>query len=456
MSNGKIEYSLGLATGGFLGPLANAGAKLAGFVGVTATLGGAVTAVWNQIAKGGALVDLSNRTGESVRDLAQLQFAFEQSGVAAGNIAPILQKYRQSLSGIGEMGENTAEAFSLIGISIDDLRKMDAPQALQAIFTGLNKLDRNTAAGVAGKIFGRGASGDILQLARGADGFAEAIKRAAENAEIMARNAQAFDRLGDSLGDIKLEIDTIAAGIAEEITPALNLMADQLKSKDFAGLGNVFELSMKAGIQEVTFAMSDAAVTWGGMIRKELGNASDAVQKPGFWETTGKGSLGLFSGVLGLWGQFGGALGVPGAQERSDHKIALAERMFQDIGWTGGPLNAVAEEMAKAPGSRKNVFREQLQEMLAANAGRNPGAPFSAGPNNGIVAGMKATDILKLASPSATEANALQRIGLGLGSGSSDDTRAMRVGIDRMVDHLGEIRRAVGPGGGNRNQFVNL
>ena len=50
------------------------------------------------------------------------------------------------------------------------------PAALDAIFGGLNKLDRNTAAGVAAKIFGRGASGDILQLARDAEGFAGALQ----------------------------------------------------------------------------------------------------------------------------------------------------------------------------------------------------------------------------------------------------------------------------------------
>ncbi len=424
--SGKIEYSLGLATAGFLGPLGGVVSKLSGFMGATATLGGAAAAVFSQISKGGALVDLSNRTGEAIKDLFQLQFAFEQSGVAAASLPTILQKYRAALSGVGEMGESTSEAFSLIGTSIEDLRKVDAPEAFEKIFGGLNKLDRNTATGVAQKIFGRGASGDILQLARNANGFAEALQRAAPHAELMARNAESFDRFGDVLGDLKLEFDGIAASVAEKVTPALNLLTTQLRDKDFAGIGEVFELSMKAGIQEVTFFMSDAAKNWGDIVRKELGNAADVSTSAGFWEKVGKGTLGSVAGLAGLWGQVGGAIGIPGAQAQGDLRMLQAEQLFQAAGLGGGVLAAVAEQMSKDPGSRVNVFREQLRKKLEADAAMNGGKPkdLDAEADN-IIKALTSGSRIRYAPKESESVNALRRIGFGSG-GQSDGLQVQR------------------------------
>lgn len=247
---GKIEYALGLTTGGFLGPLGSASARLAGFIGLAGGLGGAMAGIFAEINRGGALKDLSNRTAESVQNLFQLQFAFEQSGVAAGSVASVLQKYRAALSGVGEMGESTAEAFQLIGTSIEDLKRLDAPQALEAVFSGLNKLDRNTAAGVAAKIFGRGASGDILQLARDSEGFAAALKDAAAQGATFDRMANAFDNIGDQLGRLKLQARGIFLGLATDIGPALNGIFTTLADRDFQTLGKIAELSLTVAFEK--------------------------------------------------------------------------------------------------------------------------------------------------------------------------------------------------------------
>lgn len=452
---GKIEYSLGLATAGFLGPLGTVASRLSGFMGATATLGGAAAAVFAQINKGGALIDLSNRTGESVKDLFQLQHAFEQSGVAASGVAPLLQRYRQSLSGVGEMGESTAEAFQLLGTSIEELKGLNAPEAMQKLFAGFAKLDRNTAAGVASKIFGRGAAGDILQMSRDANGFADALQRAAPHAEVMARNAAAFDRLGDTLGDLKMEFDGIAASIAEKVTPALNLLTTQLRDKDFAGIGEVFELSMKAAIQEVTFFMSDAAKNWGDIVRKSMKGAADEATSAGFWEKAGKGGLGVAAGLAGLFGQVGGAIGFPGAQAQADLRMLQAEQLFQAAGLGGGALSAVAEEMAKNPGSRVNVFREQLKKKLEADAAKNGGKandPDAQVDNliKGITRGMGGSG-----SVFRMDANALQRAGLWNGAAVGGDMRAIKGGVNTMVAHLGAIRAAVAGSNNPSMSFAN-
>lgn len=246
--SGKIEYELGLETGSFAGKLVgvNAGVQLITFA--MNKLGQAGTLAWAQIDRGAKFQDLSNRTGESVKDLTQLSHALEMSGVSAGGLPVLLQRYRSSLGGVGEMGENTAEAFRLLGLNIADLGRLDAPEALTKIFSGLNKLDRNSAAGVAGKIFGRGSAGDILQLARDSEDFAENLAEASRQAEIMGQNAAAFDRIGDSLGKIRLKSEGMFLDMAVKIAPIVQGIFDTiLNPGDLFDVGERLELALTVG-----------------------------------------------------------------------------------------------------------------------------------------------------------------------------------------------------------------
>ena len=422
-AGGKIEYSLGLATAGFLGPLRNVTAGLAGFIGLAGGLGGAAAAVFSEINRGGALKDLSNRTGELVGDLFQLQFAFEQSGVSAATLPTILQKYRASLSGVGEMGESTAEAFSLIGTNIDALKKLDAPAALDAIFGGLNKLDRNTAAGVAAKIFGRGASGDILQLARDAEGFAGALQDAARQGQTFNSMANAFDNIGDQLGRLKLQARGIFLGLAADIAPALNGLLTTLADRDFPRLGQIAELSLTVAFEKsVTFLASALA-----KLSASLPNLIKGTMQ------AGAGAIGVPI-VGGIAGFLAGA--KDRQADREGNPAIAAEMRRQAIGWRlfAGAAEQAAPDLAREAGaSFVNAFKaamgaqgpdlfgganaaalaELLKPFGAVAAGVAPGA---GGLNAGISFGGK---------KDAENVNALRRIGFGSG-GQSDNLIVQR------------------------------
>ena len=254
----ELAYSLGLATTGFLGPLTVSRAALAGFAAATAAAGGVAAGVFREINRGSGLKELSNRTGETVRDLFQLQYAFEQSGVAAGAVGGILQKYRQALSGIGEAGESTGEAFNAIGLSIDELKKLDAPQALQKIFDALSQADRNTAAGAAGLIFGRGGAGEMQQIARDGSSFADALKESAAQAAVFDRMAATFKKIGDNLASIRLQIRGVFANLAADVGPLINGIVSSIASRDFATLGKIAELSLTVGFEKSVNFLANA------------------------------------------------------------------------------------------------------------------------------------------------------------------------------------------------------
>jgi len=120
--------------------------------------------------------DLSNRTGETVGNFHSLRNAFQIVGVHAGNVSPILFQIQKALGGISETGEPTDAAFRRLGLDIETLKKLDAPD-LSTLAVALGKVDRATASNVASKIAGRGGAGDLLQIARDSHDFAAAFNR---------------------------------------------------------------------------------------------------------------------------------------------------------------------------------------------------------------------------------------------------------------------------------------
>lgn len=245
--SGVLNFTMGLANGGFMGPLGGAtagmskmlgiGTALAGALGTLTGLGAGFAGVMSEINQGGRLFDLSKRSATGVRDLATLEHAFNDVGVGAGSVAPILAQLQKSLGGVNEQGEPTNETFKALGLSIEQLKAMQGPEQIQAIGTALAKLGKEDAMAAAAKIVSRGSAGDLLQIARSADDFGNALAKAAPQAAILARNAAAFDKIGDTLGEIKLQSRGLFAGIAEGAAPGIQALLNKINNLDLTGLG---------------------------------------------------------------------------------------------------------------------------------------------------------------------------------------------------------------------------
>lgn len=253
-SNNTLQFALGLSTGSFLGSLKSAGASaksMAGsllssaglgvavgglFSGFT-SLGSAVEKTFAQIEKGAALAELSRRTGESVANLFTLQKGMKAVGVEAESLPMMIQQLNKSLGGTNEMGEPTGKIFESIGLSIEELKGMDAPGKINAISGAFNKLDNASATAAATKIFGRGTSGNMLQIARSGEEFAAAMKKAGPAAMQAQRTAEAFNQLSQGLKQISGKADSFFAGIAEGAAPGIQAIVDALNKIDLSGIG---------------------------------------------------------------------------------------------------------------------------------------------------------------------------------------------------------------------------
>lgn len=234
---GVLSFALGLETSAFSSALDRAGGRLFAFISAGKLLETVLDGVWSAIERGGALTDLSARTGEAVSDLYRLQEAFKVVGIEADSVPGMINRLNQSLSGVGEMGQRTDSAFAALGLSMNDLKRLDAPQQFNAIIASLAKVDNASGIGLASQIFGREGAGNIMQLTRDAQSFRATLADSAAEAQVFARNAATFDEIGDSLTRIKGKVGGLFAGLAASIAPEIQKVENYLKTIDFVGIG---------------------------------------------------------------------------------------------------------------------------------------------------------------------------------------------------------------------------
>jgi len=247
-----LQFALGLSAGNFIGVAGAAKLALGGLLAVGTGVGMVIGGVAVQMRRGAGLNDLANRTGESVGNLVKLQRGFEITGVAAESVTGIIGALQRSLGGMNEQGEPTKKIFAGIGLSIEELKKLDAPGQIENIFKALRSMDRSSGAFAAGQIFGRGQGGAVMQAARDSTAFGEAMKRAGNEAAIFQRAAAVFDRLDDQLVVLKARLAEVFAGLAEKFANvalvAQQAFADgKLTELIFLGISAGFEKAWKFG-----------------------------------------------------------------------------------------------------------------------------------------------------------------------------------------------------------------
>jgi len=234
---GKVAFTLGLETGGFLSALGPVGASVKGFIASFAGMGAIAEGVFGQIERGTALEHLSKRTGETVQSLYQLQKGFKAAGVDASAVAPVLFQMQRAIGGFNELGEPTRDIFAGLGLSVKALKSIDAPAQLEAIGKAIAGLNREEAASAASKIFGRAGAGDALQIARSWDLYSEAVTRAASTGRLFGEHAETFRRIEASLDASRNKAAQLFLGLAAGAAPAIRDVVDSLNKIDLSGIG---------------------------------------------------------------------------------------------------------------------------------------------------------------------------------------------------------------------------
>lgn len=220
-NEGVMQFSLGLATAGFLTKIGEAKGKLLEMVGAVAS----VDKIWEgfsgALESGAALKHLSDQTGESVRGLYQLQEAFKTVGLNSEELPNILIRMNQALSGIGR-GTAAYPLFKRLGLDPDSLKGMDAASQITSISSALAKLDKQSAIGVSSQLFGMETGArPFLQIIGSIKEFQAAMEDAKSEGNIFASMAPMAARLDAVFVSIKGHVEAAFASLLVGFGPAL-------------------------------------------------------------------------------------------------------------------------------------------------------------------------------------------------------------------------------------------
>ena len=490
----SLDFSLGLATSNFLGPLGKASGAIASFLGVTLSAGAIVKGVFDAIGRGGALSDLSARLDESAGNLYLLERGFGRVGIGGDAVGRIALRMQQAFSGLAQGGERVGNAFGELGLDMEALKKLDTPQQLTSIFNALKPLERNKAAGIASAIFGREGAGQILQAARSAEDFADAIQDFGAGAALVGRTAAAFDAVGDRMGDIKEKGKLLFVGIAEGALPAIEGVLSLIEGIDFAAIGQ--KIGQTIGV--VTQAFTDGSLieliglAIGAGVEKGVNFLNVLLSDPNLYA----GVLQGFTAVFGSLGAtllkvfetpliflqagmeqvmqellaglaeipvLGGLLGVESFEPQTFEEILKGRKQeglsifgsgIEDIESFAGEQGlagidklkaAIAKAFRESGGELGTAFDAKLQEILGkipSLVQTGSGKPEA---SEGLLGGTKETD-----------ANALEKIGaIFTGGGAGGDARRTAEYSRQSVEQLKTLNSKVGAGSG-AGSFANI
>lgn len=251
-----LEYTMGLQTAGFTGPLRHAessvrsatsgiGSALGKLGAVAGVLGlgfgafksieGAVGAIKNVFDTGKELQALHNQTGQSIQDLVVLRKAFEEVGIGAEGVPHILTMMQVALGGVNEQGEPTKKIFEQLGLNIDNLKGKNAVDQLDMIGKAISGLsDQESKAAATRAIFGRGGAG-VMSLFGDPAAIQRARENTAEQGKLYERMAPTATRLVNAFAGLRTKIEGVFVGLAEQIAPDLEGLVERLR-KSFDGI----------------------------------------------------------------------------------------------------------------------------------------------------------------------------------------------------------------------------
>lgn len=223
--------------------LAKAGAKLglaAVFAGAAASAAGlavAMKGVKKALDLGGDLSDLSSRTGIAVKELVVLQQAFEDNGLAASKVGPIINKMQKSISDASNGLSTQVRALDAMGVSMEDLKDKSPMEQFRMLQKGLSDMENVTLrAGAAMDIFGR-SGGELQALFDDGAALDKAKTTIGGQAEILDRNAATFDRASDLMKSAGKKLQGMFVGMAEFINPVLLPMLEKFDKLDLSKYG---------------------------------------------------------------------------------------------------------------------------------------------------------------------------------------------------------------------------
>lgn len=235
-----LQFALGIETAEWMHGLTEGGEKLAEFLGVVET-GEHILEKFNETLHEGAnIFSKSFALGATSGQLYQLGEAFKAVGLEVGEVEPLSFRLQKALTGLSDAGERTEMAFGRLGLNMREIRTLDPTDQILAVSNAMKGLGQNQQNTIASIIFGgRGGAASFLQIARQGDDFADAMKRAQEDAKIWHEVAGGFRKILTTVGEIEAHWNALWANTLSGFVRPLQAVLDTIEQFPWAKIGHM-------------------------------------------------------------------------------------------------------------------------------------------------------------------------------------------------------------------------
>ena len=269
--------------------LAGAAAKL-GSMAIDAAFSAALKTVQSfgdALNMGGRLNDLADRTGIAVDKVLLLERAFQNAGVGADSLGPIINKMQKALVDAEDGTSKAAYAFADLGLSLSKLQGMSPEEQLRTIGKAIADIpDPAKRASTAMEIFGK-SGGALNQVFANFDDEIQTAKlQLGSLPDIMKAGSTQFDRISDNLVVVGGKFIEFAAGLIDKVKPALDAVTTALSMFDaakvgqeigafFVGAGNGMKLFQKSVDEFKTGNFTDGfKLAWQAIVQQAQDTAN--------------------------------------------------------------------------------------------------------------------------------------------------------------------------------------
>ena len=209
-----------------------------------------------------ALNDLADATGASVENLSALEDAAARTGTSFDTVGSALVRFNAELAGARE-GSQTAEILQRIGLSAEELRRVDPAEALRRVSVGLAQYaeDGDKARAVQ-QLFGKSVA-EVAPLLR------DLAEVGQLNATVTTAQAEAVSKFNKQLAEFSKNATDLARDGLGPLLEGLNQLFDAVEGR---GVGGFEQLgaAIRVPIQALSVFAANVEFTLRG-IGTELG-----------------------------------------------------------------------------------------------------------------------------------------------------------------------------------------
>ena len=176
--------------------------------------------------------------GTTAQDALVLKQAFREAGATALSLETTVAKLQRKVA-------EGSEAFGLLGLSAGELEGLGAVEQ----FRKLGEAVRNTASQEAKalalmRLFEEQGP-RLMSFFENPEALSNASKTLGSGADVLAKNAAAFERASVLIGNIGVKVQTFFAGLAEGVVTPLSRALEAFNAYDLAAVGRDFGESVE-------------------------------------------------------------------------------------------------------------------------------------------------------------------------------------------------------------------